>query len=157
MAEERKAAAAVVIPCPEDPSRILVVRRPEAPGEELPGIWGLPAASQQAGESLEETARRIGWQKLGMRLRPGKLIAQGVQRRPGYELVLSLYEAATEGGEPLLTCPEERQPGITYYTAWQWAEPQVLQEGARRGSVCSRLLLEFWQGCSPGGSGRENK
>ena len=56
-AEVRRAVAAAVR---RDDGLILVVLRPDEPGEELPGVWGLPAVTLRDGESPEDGVRRLG-------------------------------------------------------------------------------------------------
>ena len=56
--------------------RILTVRRPDD-DEELPGIWGLPAGSFEGTETLEDVVVRIGRDKLGVELIPGKQLTSG--------------------------------------------------------------------------------
>ncbi|PYS35639.1 MAG: DNA mismatch repair protein MutT, partial [Acidobacteria bacterium] len=52
--------------------QILAVRRPED-DDELPGIWGLPAATLRGGETVEDVIARIGRDKLGVKLTPVRL------------------------------------------------------------------------------------
>ena len=137
----QETAATVLIRCRDAPGKALVIRRPTTPDEELPGLWGLPAASRRAGETMEEAAHRIGPQKLGAAIRLVRPLASGRLPRQGYELHMTLYEAEMDAAEPLLTPRDAQEPGITYYTDWRWAEPSELKESARRGSLCSRLLL----------------
>jgi flagellar basal body rod protein FlgG len=54
----------------------LLVQRPHE-DEDLPGAWGLPAATLAAGESWEDAARRAGAEKLGVTLDVGVMIEQG--------------------------------------------------------------------------------
>jgi ADP-ribose pyrophosphatase YjhB (NUDIX family) len=105
---------------------ILSTRRPDN-DDEFPGIWGIPAGSYQASESLEELIARIGRQKLGVRLTPMRLLAQGTQDRPAYKLQMELWEVAME--EPL-TAP-----------AFQWAPMEILEPGRALGSLCCELAL----------------
>jgi len=135
-------AATIVIRSKADPALVLVVRRPTTPGEELPGLWGLPAASLRAGETMEQAAHRIGPDKLGVTLRVTRELASGRLAREGFDLEMTLFEAEMDASEPDLRSPGA-SPGVTYYTDWRWAEPGSLKESARRGSLCSRLLLEW--------------
>ena len=141
MSEFVKQSVALVIWRKGQPTRLLVVRRPEAVDEELPGVWGLPAGSQRSGESLEETAFRVGSSKLGLKVNLGMKLAQGRQQRPGYELAMTLWEAEAKGQRPSLSPVDLQEPGMTYYVVWQWAEPGFVREGAQRGSLCCQLLL----------------
>ena len=140
MARPGKDAVAAAIRCYEHPDQILLVRRPEKPGEELPGIWGLPAASLAPGEGPQDAVRRLGQQKLGLALEPVRLLARGYQEREGYALRMWLYEAIADRAEPTLATSSTA--GVTCYTGWRWAGPDALAEGAAAGSLCCRLLLE---------------
>jgi ADP-ribose pyrophosphatase YjhB (NUDIX family) len=117
--------------------RVLAVRRPPD-DEELPGIWGLPAATLREGESWEAAVGRAGFEKLGVTLEPVGELGEGTQERPAYKLHMKLYEARIAEGEPEVP---QAVRGVTQYAAWEWAAPSELVEGARRGSVCCRLYL----------------
>lgn len=123
-----------------DPHRLLLVRRPQTPGEELPGLWGLPAASLGPGETEEQAARRAARDKLGCEVRLLRLLARGVQDRPGYRLQMAVYEAELTG-TPRLPAPPHRAP-VTYYVDWRFGRPEDLREAAVRGSLCARLALD---------------
>ncbi len=122
------------------PREVLAVQRPDEPGEELPGVWGLPAATQRPGETLEDAARRAARDKLGLELRKLHPLGRGTQIRTAYTLDMVLFEAET-AAEPQLRASSEGQPGTTYYTAWQWAPGETLREAAELGSLCSQLYL----------------
>ena len=116
---------------------VLAIRRPPE-DEELPDIWGLPAASLRAGETWEDAVRRAGSDKLGLGLEPLAVLEEGTQERPAYTLHMKLYEARIVEGKP--SVPQAAE-GVTQYTAWKWAAAGELREGARRGSLCCRLYL----------------
>ena len=112
----------------ESPEGVLLVRRPED-DERLPGEWGLPAVTLAAGESEEDGVRRAGRDKLGVELRPLRSI--------GADATMTDWEAELVDGEPAVP-----QPGAhTQYAELRWAEPSELVPAARRGSLCSRVLL----------------
>ncbi len=125
----------------DDPSRVLLVRRPED-DEDFPGTWGLPAASLRRGETFEDGAKRIGFEKLGVGVRVGGPINSGRQDRRGYTLMMRLYGGSLE--EPPKDPPVAAAagPGVTLYAGWRWGDPVELIASARRGSLCSQLLLE---------------
>jgi ADP-ribose pyrophosphatase YjhB (NUDIX family) len=123
------------------PRRVLLVRRPDD-DEELPGMWGLPAASCRAGETLEVTARRIGPLKLGVGIVLGKQLASGKQVRTRYILEMSLFSATLDQAAPSLPAGREKGPVATMYADWRWGDPRELADSARRGSLCCQLLLE---------------
>lgn len=138
-------AVAVVVRPPGDPARVLGVLRPEG-DDELPGVWGLPAASLRPGEDAEDGVRRIGIAKLGAALRPSRVLAEGSQERAGYLLRMALHEAVLAAAEPVL--PSVGDPGDpgTRYAAYRWVDPKALQAGADLGSLCCRLLLDLHPG-----------
>ncbi|WP_243028794.1 NUDIX hydrolase [Thermus albus] len=115
---------------------LLLVKRPEE-DPEFGGAWGLPAVSLKEGESVEEGALRVGWEKLGSPVEVLQPVAFGVEDRRAYTLRLWVVEARLLT-EPLLPEP---QPGKTYYRAYRFGTPQDLKEAAREGSLCSRLYL----------------
>ncbi len=139
MAARIKRSVALLAHPPGDRERVLLVQRPDAPGEELPGVWGLPAASLRPGEGEEEAARRVGWQKLGCGVRLLRVLGRGVQDRPGYRLEMAVYEAELE--EQLPRLPPTGEEEVTYYVAWRFGRPEDLREAAAKGSLCARLAL----------------
>jgi 8-oxo-dGTP pyrophosphatase MutT (NUDIX family) len=133
-----KHSVAVLIEDPQcEEGSILAVKRP-SDDSELPGIWGLPAATLRAGESWEDAVRRVGSEKLGIDLEPSEELHEGTQERPGYLLHMKLYRGRIGRGSPRL-----RRVGghVTQYTDWKWAEPDELEEGAFQGSLCCKLVL----------------
>lgn len=134
---DEKRSVSVLVRGPHG-SRLLAVRRPED-DEELPGVWGLPAASLRADEAWTDAAARIGPEKLGVGLEVGDALREGGADRDGYRLRMRLYEAAIAGGVP--DVPQDAA-GVTQYVDWAWARPARLREPALRGSLCSRLCLD---------------
>ena len=128
-----------------DDGLVLAVQRPDEPGEELPGVWGLPATTLREGEAHAEAVRRIGRDKLGAELMAGRVIGAGEQRRPsgngrkGYTLRMTVYEASL-AGEPRLPA---RTPDndATLYDALDWLPEASFREAADAGSVCCRVFL----------------
>ncbi len=118
---------------------VLAVRRPDEPGEELPGLWGLPATTLAEGESPEDSVRRLGREKLGVALTPRRALAQGEQERAGYTLRMTVYEASL-AGEPHLPERTSRALG-TLYEALGWLPETSFRRAADAGSLCCRLLL----------------
>jgi 8-oxo-dGTP diphosphatase len=112
----------------EGPDGLLLVRRPEG-DESLPGVWGLPAASLAEGESAEDAVRRAGREKLGVEVAPlGPLGSEGS---------MTDWEARIVAGTPSVP---QKGPN-TQYTELRWGEPSELVPAARKGSLCSRVLL----------------
>ena len=138
--EFRRVRRAVAVAVRREDGLLLAVRRPDEPGEELPGVWGLPAATLHEGESVEDGVRRLGREKLGGELTPLRALAAGDERREGYALRMTVYEASL-AGEPRLPA---RTPGATstLYEAFDWLPLASFEEAAARGSLCCRLLLE---------------
>ena len=137
--EARHAVAAVV----RRDDLVLAVRRPEEPGEELPGVWGLPATTLREGESAEEGVRRVGREKLGVELTLLRSLAEGEQQREAYRLRMMVYEASM-AGEPSASGGPRRTSDVagTLYEAIDWLPVASFREAAERGSLCCRLLLE---------------
>lgn len=112
----------------EGPEGLLLVRRPDDDAD-LPGVWGLPAASLGEGESEEDAVCRAGREKLGVEVAPVQPI--------GTDGSMTDWEARVVSGRPSVP-----QPGLnTQYAALRWGEPGELAPAAREGSLCSRVLL----------------
>lgn len=127
-----------MIRSPDDLRRVLLVRRPED-DPDLPGVWGLPAGRFQEGESRPDTVRRVGMEKLGVRVDPGPVLHRGRTTRPGCLLEMELVAARLVAGEP--SVPQGRS-GVTQYTEWRWGTAQDLEPASALGSLCCRLFLE---------------
>src|SRR4029434_4371171 len=76
--------------------RFLSTRRADD-DDELPGIWGLPAGSYQAAESLDDLVTRIGRDKLGVELKPIRKLGHRCQQRERHVLDMELWEAEMSG------------------------------------------------------------
>ena len=149
MPDALKLRHAVAAAVRRDDGLVLAVLRPDELGEELAGVWGLPAATLRAAESPEEGLRRLGREKLGVELTPLRPLADGEQRRAGYTLRMTLYEASISGEpRPVGRSPgdlPQRTPGAsgTLYEAIDWRPVPAFREAAERGSLCCRLFLEY--------------
>jgi ADP-ribose pyrophosphatase YjhB (NUDIX family) len=106
---------------------LLSLRRPDD-DDELPGIWGLPAGTLRAGETTEDLIKRIGRDKLGVKLTPVRQINSDKQIRRHYLLEMELWEASMEG------TPSHRE--------WRWASIESLRAGAEAGSLCCELAIK---------------
>ncbi len=135
--DKRRAVAAAVR---RDDGFVLAVQRPDEPGEDLPGVWGLPAVTLRDDETPEDGLRRLGREKLGAELTPVRSLAKGEQRRPDYTLQMTVYEASLAGEARL----PERTPDAegTLYAALEWRPAASLRAAADAGSLCCRLFLE---------------
>lgn len=131
----------------DDRGRVLLVQRPPD-DEDLPLVWGLPAASLVGDEGWGDAVRRAARDKLGVDVEPGSVLREGsTQRtggssttgRQGYQLEMRLYEARITAGEPSVPQAVE---GVTQYRAWRWGDAADLEPAAASGSLCSRLYLE---------------
>jgi hypothetical protein len=112
----------------ESPEGLLLVRRPDDDAD-LPGVWGLPAASLGEHESEEDAVRRAGREKLGVEVLPLQPI--------GTDGAMTDWEARIASGRPAVP-----QPGAnTQYAQLRWGDPRDLVPAAREGSLCSRVLL----------------
>jgi 8-oxo-dGTP diphosphatase len=128
----------------EGPDGLLLVRRPEG-DESLPGEWGLPAATLRTGESEEDAVRRAGRDKLGVEVRPRRVLGEASGERPGYRILMRDWEVEIAAGEPVVP-----QPGDgTQYETLRRGEAADLVPAARRGSLCARVLLRE-RGIAPG-------
>ncbi len=138
----RKRSVAVAVRSDDD--LVLAVRRPEEPGEELPGVWGLPAVTLRDGESADDGVRRVGREKLGIDLTPMRRLAAGEQRRESYLLEMTVCEASTHG-EPSL--PERAEGATTtLYDAFDWLPEAAFAAAADAGSLCCRLFVASARG-----------
>jgi 8-oxo-dGTP diphosphatase len=112
----------------EGPGGLLLVRRPDD-DDDLPGAWGLPAASLAEGESEEDAVRRAAREKLGVDVRVVEPI--------GTDGPMTDFRAEIVTGEPAVP---QGGPN-TQYAELRWGVPGDLVPAARRGSLCSRVLL----------------
>lgn len=144
VAVKRAVAVLVRPPGRRDFQMLLGVLRPED-DEDLPGVWGLPASSLRGGELWEDAVRRTGREKLGVILEPGPMVKEGTAERPGHRLRMRLYRAELVDGEPDVrpALDEPLSEGTTRYAAWAWMAPDRLRPAASRGSLCTRLALEW--------------
>ena len=128
----------------EGPAGLLLVRRPEG-DESLPGAWGLPAATLRPGEGEEDAVRRAGRDKLGVEVRPLRVLGEGSAERPAYRILMRNWEVEIAAGEPVVPQPGEG----TQYESLRWGHAAELVPAARRGSLCARVLLGE-RGIAPG-------
>jgi ADP-ribose pyrophosphatase YjhB (NUDIX family) len=120
----------------EGPAGLLLVRRPDD-DESLPGAWGLPAATLRPGEAEDDGVRRAGRDKLGVEVRPLRLIGEAEDERPGHRILMRDWAVEIAAGEPAVPQPGEG----TQYERCRWGDAAELAPAARRGSLCARVLL----------------
>ena len=101
----------------------------------------MTASSLYLGENYEQAASRVAREKLGVGLVLGKVLGEGKQLRNLYVLVMRLYEGTLQRGAPHLPNPP-KNPAMTYYTNFEWATPMLFRDGAKLGSLCSRIFLD---------------
>lgn len=130
---------AVAVVVRRDGGLVLAVRRPDEPGEELPGVWGLPATTLRDGEAAEAAIARLGREKLGVALVPLRSLAEGDQRREGHTLRMTVYEASLDG-EPHQPDRTDDAAG-TLYDALDWLPVESFRTAAEAGSLCCALFL----------------
>jgi 8-oxo-dGTP pyrophosphatase MutT (NUDIX family) len=121
----------------EGPRGLLLVRRPDD-DEELPGLWGLPAASLEEGETEEAAVRRAGRAKLGVEVRELRPVGEATGERLAYRIRMRDWEAEIVSGNPAVPQPG---PG-TQYDELRWGDATELAPAARAGSLCCRILLD---------------
>lgn len=83
---------ASVIPVRDD--RVALVRRGMNPGR---GLWVFPGGYVDAGESVEDAARREVWEETGLQVKLERLV--GVYSRSGEDIVLVVYSGDAVGGD----------------------------------------------------------
>jgi len=119
---------------------VLSVRRPDD-DDELPGVWGLPAGTLRASETIKDLIGRIGRDKLGVELTPRRKVASGKQLRRLYLLEMELWEASMTGSPFSLRL---RPTGLALrgHRNWRWATIDSLRRGAEAGSLCCSLAIQ---------------
>lgn len=138
-----KRSVAVLIRHPDDATQVLLVQRPDD-DEDLPGVWGLPAATLRDGETRDDAARRAARDKLGVDIDVLHVLNSGSKRRADYRLDMDLVAARLANGAP--DVDRDVSDGVTRYRAWRWGPIDELRPAAERGSLCSRLALETGSG-----------
>ncbi len=139
MHEQIAVSAAIFSP---DKHKVLAIKREQHPADILAGLWGLPAVSLVVQETEDQGVARIGWQKLGIEVRPVNFIGQKThQRSRNLQLTMRLWECAIDS-DPDFSRRDMQDPHVSQYVSWQWLEPQALIPTAQKGSLCTQVLLE---------------
>lgn len=134
-----RCSVAAVVRRPDDVQSFLAVQRPPD-DDRLPSVWGLPAVTLRPGELPEAAVRRVGREKLGAEIEPLRFVGIRSMDRGEYELILMDIEATLGAGEPDV---RSARTDATAYVDQRWTRDlTLLADAARRGSLCSRLLLE---------------
>ncbi len=134
----------------DEDGKFLAVKRPDNPNDDIAGVWGLPAANLQEGESHEEAARRIGMQKLGVEIELGVKVGDSTHDRTTYTLHLTDYKAKVKSGVP---AAPQSDTSVTQYSKCKFSDdPNLLVPAAQKGSQCTQIYLESlgidWQNSS---------
>ena len=125
-----------------DKGNILLVQRPPD-DDDLSNVWGLPAGTLREEETWEDGVSRAAREKLGVKLLPQRVIAEGKLERKAYILWMKLFAATIPHGEqPRVPQPH---PEVTQYVDCKWETPEevvkALQQTAPKGSLCCMLYL----------------
>ena len=123
----------------KDRTKILLVKRPDEPGERWPNMWSLPSGSLKKGENYDDAICRVSRDKLGVIVEKVKFIGKGSADRGAYITHLREYEVKIIKGKPF--CPQPVK-GITQYTEWMWGDRNDLKPAAKLDSLCSSIFLE---------------
>lgn len=109
--------------------------------ESYPLVWSLPSHFMNAGESPEDTIRRIGRHKLGVELQPGELVNEGYGERVKYKLFMHDYIATVTGGNPCINSDD--------FVELRWSEPTKQLDSMIEMGDCCRLYKEFLTRIAP--------
>ena len=149
---KRSVSVAIRFVQPDGAERVVAVLRPRVPDDPLGGLWGLPAATARDGESEDEAAARVLSDKLGLQVSSEGLMRinegwrdDGVSSSQS----MTVYTLDWSGESPLpvsLPARSVDSEAVTLYEDWRWAAPEEMREAARRGSLCTRLYLEWLGG-----------
>src|ERR687891_686950 len=93
----------------------------------------------------EDAVRRAGRDKLGVDVRPLRVLGEASAERPAYRILMRDWEVEIAAGEPVVPQPGEG----TQYESLRWGDATELVPAARRGSLCARVLLGE-RGIAPG-------
>ena len=129
------------------PGDVLLVQRP-SDDDELPDVWGLPAASLRDDESWADAARRAARDKLGIEVDIGAVLEDGNCERASYQLQMRLLHATIRQGLPAVPQPHA---DVTQYQSWRWGAIAELRRAADCGSLCAQLCLD-WHNKTPRGT-----
>ncbi len=144
-----KRSVSVAIRCvqPHGAERVVAVLRPDSPDDPLGGLWGLPAGTARDGESEDEAVARVLTDKLGLQVSSEGLTRINKGQRDDGASSQSMTVYAMDWGEnsplPVSLPARTNNVSVTLYEDWRWAAPEELREAARRGSLCTRLYLEW--------------
>lgn len=149
---KRSVSVAIRSAQPDGAERVVAVLRPRVPDDPLGGLWGLPAATALDGESEDEAVTRVLRNKLGLQVSSEGLTRINEGRRDeGVDSQSMTVYALDWGANSALSISlamrsADSEETVTLYEDWRWAAPEDLREAASRGSLCTRLYLEWLDG-----------
>lgn len=106
-----------------------------------PLAWSLPSHFVDEDEAPEETINRIGQNKLGVKLKTGKLINEGTSDRGEFTLFMHDYEAIVISGTPHINSDD--------YIELRWSEPKKQLRTMKVMGDCCRLYMESLESDKP--------
>ena len=126
----------------ESRNMVVGILRTNDPSDRLANLWGLPAASLSEVEDDQAAIERIGWQKLGTTLTPVRQIGEKTAMiTDELRLTMHLWEA-TLSELPDFARRNMRDSEVSQYVMWAWMMPEQLIPTAKKGSLCTQLLLK---------------
>jgi isopentenyldiphosphate isomerase len=102
--------------------------------KEFPLVWSLPSHFVNEGEKPEDTIARIGLYKLGVKLKPIRLLNEGYGERPGFRLFMHDYVVEVTGGEPRIASDD--------FVELKWAKADEFLPTIKIKGDCTRLYSE---------------
>ena len=105
----------------------------------LPNTWSLPSGYVDEEESLESAVIRAASQKLGVEVRPVKVLGSGSVDRTGGTLQMTLYEVEIMLGTPMVPQPI---PDVTQYDFCEMVLPKQLEDAAKKEVLSCVLYLK---------------
>ncbi len=95
--QARTGASVIVLDRAPSVMRVLMVERARAP---FAGLWSFPGGRSEAGETLEETARRELFEETGLKVRDLVRLGSFIPAPEHSPLRLTVFAARASGGEP---------------------------------------------------------
>jgi isopentenyldiphosphate isomerase len=106
--------------------------------KEFPLAWSLPSHFVGDGEKPEDTITRIGLHKLGIQLKPIRLLNEGYGERPDFRLFMHDYAVEIESGEPKIASDD--------FVELTWAKAEDFLPTIKVKGDCTRLYGEYLAG-----------
>lgn len=134
-----KISVAVFLINPQDTNEFFIVKRPPD-DDRLPNVWGLPAVTITNDELPEDAVRRLGKEKLNTKIEPTGFVGIKHADRGDHDFILMDIKAKLSGNEPEVTKAKTEN---TKYVDQKWtSDLNQLKEAARKGSLCSQIVLD---------------